>query len=136
MFSVDTKAKGALFRPDVRKDNGPILTGTFEVNSKKISVAGFLKTSNSGVDYLNIRVGEKEGPVFYGKLFKNSDKKDQNSPDYTGYLEINAGEDVSRLRIAGWKSKSRDKNLSYISLEMAPPLRKLESAGAEGVLHI
>jgi len=135
MLQADTKAKGALFKvkADARKDNGPSMTGNFEVNSKKISIGAFLKVSKeSGKDYLNLKVGDKEGPVFYGKLFRNTEKKGEKSPDYTGYVELDTGNDAPQLRIAGWKAKSRDQKTSYISLELAPPMKKADSDGSEG----
>jgi uncharacterized protein (DUF736 family) len=130
MLQINTKAKGALFtvKADERKDNGPSMTGHFEANSQKISIAAFLKVSKeSGKDYLNLKMGEKDGPIFYGKLFRNTDKKGEKSPDYSGYVELGIGDDVPQLRIAGWRMKSRDQKTSYISLELAPPIKKTES---------
>lgn len=134
MLNADTKAKGALFtvKANDRKDNGPTMTGNFEVNSSKISVAAFLKVSKeSGKDYLNLKIGEKEGPSFYGKLFRNTEKKAEKSPDYTGYVELGTGNDAPQLRIAGWKAKSRDQKTSYISLEIAPPMKNTDSENSE-----
>jgi hypothetical protein len=129
MLLDNTRAKGALFSVKAadRKDNGPRMTGSFEVNSKRISLAAFSKVSKrSGQQYLNLKVGEKDGPTFYGKLFRNADKKGDKSPDYSGYVELGTGNDAPQLRIAGWRAKSRDQKTSYISLDLAPPQQHAE----------
>lgn len=135
MLHANTIAKGALFNVQAndRKVNGPAMTGNFEVNSERINVSGYLKVAReSGKDYLNLKIGEKSGPVFYGKLFRNVDKKGEKSPDYSGYVELGIGNDAPQLRVAGWRMKSRDQQTPYISLELAPPMKNADSDGSEG----
>lgn len=91
------KVKGVLFnvKVDVCKDNGLLMIGNFEVNFKKISIGVFLKVFKEfGKDYLNLKVGDKEGFVFYGKFFCNMDKKGEKFFDYIGYVELSIGNDV------------------------------------------
>jgi uncharacterized protein (DUF736 family) len=134
MLQASTTAKGALFivKSDARKVNGPAMTGTLEVNSQKIQIAAFLKVSReTGKDYLNLKIGQKYSPAFYGKLFRNKDKRGEQSPDFTGYVELGNGNNAPQLRLAGWQAKSRDQKTSFISLDLAPPMRKTESVGVE-----
>ena len=134
MLHAQTNAKGALFNIKAadRRDNGPVMSGNFEVNAKKINVAAFLKISReSGKDYLNLKIGTTGGPVFYGRLFRNDDKLGDSSPDYSGYVELGTGRDAPQLRIAGWKVRPKNQSAVYISLDIAPPLRSSSPAKSE-----
>jgi uncharacterized protein (DUF736 family) len=135
MLTETTKAQGALFSiaDGDRTPNGPLMTGNVEHNSVKINLTAFLKTSrDTGLDYLNLRVGDprKDDPVFYGRLFRNTDKREANSPDYTGYIEITSEKDGPTLRISGWKKRSRKSSVQFISLEISP--REAQTANEDG----
>lgn len=126
MLTDTTQAQGALFsvNENDRVPNGPLMTGNVEHNSIKIGLSAFLKMSaETGTEYLNLKIGDprKNDPVFYGRLFRNSDKRKEKSPDYTGYIELTAEKDGPTLRVSGWKKLSRDKSRQYISLDIAPP---------------
>lgn len=131
MLTSTTQAQGALFTipTESRTSNGPVMTGNVEHNSVKTPVAAFLQVSQtSGQNYLNMRIGEKgkDSTVYYGRLFRN-EKKDVNSPDYTGYIELVSKSSENRLRVAGWKTQSRDKTMWFISLEVGPPKTNADS---------
>lgn len=132
MLNAETKAKGALFtvKAEDRKENGPIMTGNFELEEGKIAIAAFLKTAKeTGKQYLNLKVGNKNDQPLYGRLFRVEEKKGEKSPDYTGYVALGSDEEAPELRVAGWKTKSKDGNTSYISLVIEPPAKKSEGNG-------
>ena len=116
-LTTSTKTVGALFVLDpaqhVQSKTNPVMTGNIELDSAKIELAAFFKVAQSGTEYLNLKL-KLDKPV-YGRLFRNLEKKTPNSPDYTGYLEINR----EQLRVSGWKVKPEGKR-AYISLAINP----------------
>lgn len=124
-LNATTTTTAALFtvKTEDKKENGPLMTGVINLSeTDTVEIAAFAKTSKNGVDYLSLSIGDK-GDKVYGALFRNQEKKAEKSPDYTGSIEIDRDNDV-RLRVAGWKSKSKDGKTSYISIKIAPPLTK------------
>ncbi len=139
MLTIETKANGALFNtePEGRNPNGPVMTGTLDVADQKVRVAAFLKAAKeSGKNYLSIKIGDerKQEPIFHGKLFASEDKRGEKSPDYTGYISLEASDDAPHLRIAGWKKVDRN-GKPFISIEVAAP-RKVSSDEASEALPI
>lgn len=117
-LTASTSAAGALFHPELSKQaatpNSPVMTGNIEIGSTKIDLAAFLKkASSSGVEYLNLKLSS-EAPI-YGRLFRNLEKRTENSPDYTGFLNV----DDHKLKISGWKVRPEGKR-AYISLAIRP----------------
>lgn len=55
------KVQGALFKARERRtDNSPNYTGTIEVDGKKLNLAGWVKRSASGIDYISIAAQEQK----------------------------------------------------------------------------
>lgn len=79
---------------------------------------------------------------FKFSLFQEKEKKAEKSPDRTGVLEIQrsqlpafvnwlrnqkpeqnyAGDDVVKLRVAGWDTVSEKSGLAYVSGRVSPPM--------------
>lgn len=60
-----------------------------------------------------------------GALFENTDKKQDNSPDYTGTFKL----DGKMWRIAGWARRSSGDKL-YLSLAISEPQQQSSNVGA------
>lgn len=117
-LTATTTTAGALFNLDSSKhaptSNSPVMTGNIEIGPAKIELAAFLKiAASSGIEYLNLKL-KTEKPV-YGRLFRNLEKKSENSPDYTGFLNVND----DKLKVSGWKVRPEGKK-AYISLAICP----------------
>lgn len=143
-LSTKTKAKGALFnveKSDI-KENGPIMTGSIEIAEQKIMLSGFLRTSSTtGTNYLSLALSaplpegytdaDKESQLrYYGKLFRQVEKRSMTSPDYTGFISVlpctsqnqytnEEWDDAATLQVWGWRKRSAD-GTSRISLSIAP----------------
>ena len=133
MLTTTSEGTGALFNspPDRQTDTGPVMTGSFDVQGTKINVAAFLRpTKTAGINYLSLKLGPRDGPHFYGKLFTEHNKKTHTSPDYSGYLEVSNPPNGDRFQLSGWKKTSRRTSDAYISLTLSPMLGL--NAPAEG----
>lgn len=80
-------------------------------------VGGFLSVEN----VMAYEIKEKNG-----SLFENDDKKQANSPDYTGMIKI----DGKLWRIAGWAREAKSGKV-YLSLAISEP--QTESRGNVGL---
>ena len=143
-LSTSTKAKGALFNiaKDEIKENGPIMSGSIDVADQKILLSGFLRTSNTnGSNYLSLALSaplpegytdaDKENQLrYYGKLFRQTEKRSDSSPDYTGFISVlpctsphqytnEQWDDAPTLQVAGWRKRNAD-GTSRISVSIAP----------------
>jgi hypothetical protein len=143
-LTPSTKAQGALFNVPVadQKDNGPVMTGSIEVESQKILVSGFLKTANStGNNYLSLALAaplpenytdaDRENQLrYYGKLFRQAEKRSTSSPDYTGFITVlpctspqqysdDQWDAAPNLQVWGWRRRNADGS-SRIALSLAP----------------
>ena len=87
---------------------------------------------------------------FRFSLFKQEEKKNDKAPDQTGTLEIQrsqlpafvnwlrnqkpeqnyAGDDVVKLRVAGWNTVSEKSGRAYVSGRVSPPMEKATAAPA------
>ena len=133
MLTNSSSGTGALFNspPERQTDTGPVMTGTFDFEGTKINAAAFLRpTKTPGVNYLSLKLGPREGPHFYGKLFSEHNKKTPTSPDYSGFLDVSNPSDGSKLQLQGWKKTSRRTEEPYISLTVSPMQER--TAPAEG----
>ena len=144
--SVDTKATGALFNValDQRKQDGPIMTGSIEINQKRYNVSGFLRTAK-GADaktYLGLVISsplpenhteEDYGKQirYHGKLFKQLDKRYDTSADYTGFIDIlpcvgeekhtdEEWENAPQLLVVGHARRNMADGGSRIALQLSP----------------
>jgi len=101
--------------------NAPKLEGffTFKLDDRddgpelRLDGAAWLKEKN-GKKYYSVSVGGLNGA-----LFKEEEKKNDNSPDYTGTLGPNR-----ELRIAGWKRTAEGTGAPYVSLVVSEPNRQ------------
>lgn len=91
-FTPETVANGVLFNitAEKRTHNGPIMSGSVEVDNVQIPVSGFLKIAQeSGKEYLALSIGQENGVHYYGKLFRAEGKKKfQTAPDYNGFITL------------------------------------------------
>lgn len=143
-LSTTTKAKGALFNVEKNdiKENGPVMTGSIEVAEQKILLSGFLRTaSTNGTNYLSLALSaplpegyseaDKDTQLrYYGKLFRQAEKRTMASPDYTGFISVlpctsqnqytnEEWDDAPTLQVWGWRKRNAD-GTSRISLNIAP----------------
>ena len=141
-LSNNTKAKGALFNVDEVKENSPIMTGSMEIEGHKFPLSGFIKIAKeSGLRYMSLSLTSPlptdytdddiaKQVHYYGKLFRQENKRNDSSPDYNGFITVLACSDNSKhtnevwddapmLQITGWKKRSADSG-SRISLIVAP----------------
>ena len=143
-LSTTTKAKGALFNvaPEDRKENGPIMTGSIEIGSEKFHISGFTRTASStGELYLSVALSarlpdgytesDRENQLrYYGKLFRQSEKRSEASPDYTGFITVlpcttpnqytnDEWDAAPNLQVWAWRKRNAD-GTSRISLSIAP----------------
>ena len=128
-------ADGALFNVTERVENGPIMTGSFDLGQVRVPLSGFLRVAESGREYLSLSLGSEGGVHYYGKLFRVTDKKYANSPDYTGFVTLLActepdeytddqWESADKLQVFGRRRRSTDGNariaLTLVSSEVQP----------------
>lgn len=143
-LSPSTKAQGALFNvaPEEQKENGPVMTGSIEINGQKALVSGFLKTATSnGNNYLSLALAmplpeghtdaDREGQLrYYGKFFRQEEKRSTQSPDYTGFITLlpctspnqysdEQWDSAATLQVWGWRRRNAD-GKSRIALSIAP----------------
>ncbi len=131
-FAQDTKADGALFNVDQPSDNGPAMSGTVELEgSVKVPLSGFVKTSGAGTRYMSLSFGSENGVHYYGKLFRQENKRYASGPDYTGFVTLlacehadqySAGEwdDAPQLQVCGWRKRNADGS-ARIALQISSP---------------
>lgn len=107
-------SKGALFKDENVKDKAPDYTGVLTLDEAEYRLAGWQEESKGGRPYISLVAqtkGDKEAPQHRGAFFKEGEKKQENSPDYTGLLEVEGQE----YRLAGWFNTSA-KGLKYLGL--------------------
>lgn len=98
-----TKGTGVLFNvpENERKQDGPIMTGSVEIDQQRYYISGFLReaTTEGANNYLSLQI---TSPLpenytdadlaaqlrYFGKLFKQTNKQYENSPDYSGYIQV------------------------------------------------
>jgi hypothetical protein len=139
-----SQAQGALFNVPAgdRKDNGPVMTGSIKVENQKILVSGFLKTATTtGMDYLSLSLSaplpenhtdqDRENQLrYYGKLFRQTERRSDSSPDYTGFISVlpcvasnqytdKQWDDAQTLQVWGWRKRNTD-GKSRIAINIAP----------------
>lgn len=121
-LTEQSKATGALFniQESDRSENGPIMSGSLEIDGAKVPLCGFLKqATQSETQYLGLSLGEEGGIHYYGKLFRVTEKKSANAPDYTGFITVLActkkdehsaekWEEAPTLKVAGWRKRNGD----------------------------
>lgn len=122
-LTAHSYAKGALFPLQsgaVSDGSAPVMTGSLEIASKpKVSVAAFRKKSSStGNEYLNLRIGDEKIGIYYARLFRNIPKFRNNSPDFTGYVSLGDSENSPKLNLRGWELFHGAPPAPYISLEI------------------
>jgi hypothetical protein len=91
MLTPNTKTKGVLFviPEEDRKENGPVLSGNFANGDKTVGLSAFLDMSEeTGRRFYNLSLGDKDGTHWYGRLFRNENKKSDKSPDYSGFMIV------------------------------------------------
>lgn len=115
-----TTATAVLFDIKERVDNGPLMSGSVEVDGVKVSLSAFLEQAkSSNVNYLNLSIGDKDQARYSGKLFRNKQKNSANAPDYSGFITVlrvdqpkqYTGEEwdnAPQLKIVGWRRRSTD----------------------------
>ena len=113
-------ASAVLFDIKERVENGPLMSGSVEVDSVKVSLSAFLEQAKaSNVNYLNLSIGDKDQARYSGKLFRNKQKNSDNAPDYSGFitvLRVNQPEQYTadewdsapQLKIVAWRRRSTD----------------------------
>ena len=120
---------GSLFpNPDANKPNSPKLEGfiTFNLDDRedgpklRLDVAAWIKRKDD-LDYYSISVGGLNGA-----LFPEKEKKNENSPDYTGTLGPNR-----ELRVVGWKKKAEGTGAPYVSISVSEPNRQTRAPKRE-----
>lgn len=133
LLIVETlKTTGALFniKTEDRTEGGPIMSGSIEIGEHNMPVSGFLEVAESSLEYLALSLGGAEKTHYYGKLFRNTEKKNDRSPDYTGFITVLACEGGSKhstdvwdeaptLRVTGKKMRNSD-GTARVALTVAP----------------
>ncbi|CAJ0807128.1 hypothetical protein [Ralstonia thomasii] len=136
MLNAATKTTGVLFpvSDDRRSDNGPLFSGSIKLEDTQIPLAAFLKDAENGESqFLDLAVGARGQQHFSGRLFRNTEKKNANSPDYSGYLVVlpmtpdvrneyttEEWDAAPRLKVFGRRMRNAD-NSPRISLDIVPP---------------
>lgn len=123
---------GALFniKTEDRIENGPIMSGSIEVQDETMPVSGFHQIAESGLVYLGLSFGAENNTHYFGKLFRNENKRSVNAPDYTGYIALlpcteknqytnEEWDNAPQLRVSGWRKRSAD-GTARIALSIAP----------------
>ncbi len=100
-------ADGALFNVTERVDNGPIMTGSFDLGEVRVPLSGFFRVAESGREYLSLSLGSEGGVHYYGKLFRVVDKKYANAPDYTGFVTLLACTEADKYTDDVWESAAK-----------------------------
>ena len=131
-------------RPEEIVDNGPIMTGTIELDGNRYSVSGFAKISEKNVRYLSLAIQKPLAKGFtaeeqaaqlsyYGKLFLQENKSRTNSPDYSGFIQVLANgngvhhtndefDQAPRLMVTGFRRRNASDGEARIQLNIAPQL--------------
>lgn len=121
---------GAMFAADSTNPNGPKLEGFIELlleDGKKdgpklrLPIAAWTKEKD-GKPYYSVAVGGG----LHGAMFPETEKRNDDSPDYTGSVGPNR-----ELRLAGWKRRAESDGQPYISLLVSEPSRKQGGAPKE-----
>lgn len=120
-------ATGALFVNNSNKPNAPKLEGfaEFALDGNKdgpklrLDVAAWTK-SKDDKPYYSLSFGGLNGA-----MFPETEKRNEQSPDYTGSLGPNR-----ELRVAGWKRAAEGTGEQYISLLISEPTNNRQQAPA------
>ena len=145
-FITDTtKGTGVLFNvpEQERKIDGPVMTGSVEINGQRYYISGFLREPKNAdaKPYLGLQISSPlpEGYTdadlaaqvrYYGKLFKQEDKHSEASADYTGYITVLASvqdqkhtddewEDAAELMLTGHARRNMGDGGARIALNFA-----------------
>lgn len=82
-------SSAVLFVVEDRKEDGPVYSGSIEISGVKVPMSGFLKQAQeSGKDYLNLTIGDKDQAHYYGVLFKNRRLQDNLNQTYSGNIKV------------------------------------------------
>lgn len=144
---ANQKYQGALFNIDEDKQtqDGPLMSGSVEVAKVRIPLSAFLEISEeTGKRYLNLSLGGKDGVHYYGRLFRNDEKRSEKSPDYSGYfhiLPVNPGDQytdeewagAAKLQVYGRRTRNADDTVR-IALDIVP-MRSQEPIGDDELAY-
>jgi hypothetical protein len=126
-------SSAVLFIVEDRKPDGPVYSGSIEANSVKVPMSGFLKQAQeSGKDYLNLTIGDKDQAHYYGVLFKNRRVQDNLNQTYSGNIKLLRVEPGAKftpeewdkaptLKLSGLRVRSANGS-ARINLSVAPSL--------------
>lgn len=82
-------SSAVLFVVEDRKEDGPVYSGSIEISGVKVPMSGFLKQAQeSGKDYLNLTIGDKDQAHYYGVLFKNRRIQENLNQTYSGNIKV------------------------------------------------
>lgn len=151
VFKLEKKRyEGALFNieEDDRTENGPLMSGSITLTENdpksRVPLSAFLATADTtGTEYLNLSLGGKDGVHYYGRLFRQVERRSDKSPDYSGFIYLLAVEPgapkptneqwdkADRLQVYGRRVKNLNEG-SRIALDVVPQ-RSREPANPEDV---
>lgn len=143
-LTTTTKATGALFKVTDVVDNGPLMSGSFEIDAIRYHVSAFRHVAQeSGLEYLSLAL---QAPLpenhtaadiaaqirYHGKLFRtDKDKaKSHKAPAYSGFVTVlpcvgeqkhddAAWREAPLLKLTGERRRSANGE-ARIALVMAP----------------
>ena len=82
-------SSAVLFIVEDRKPDGPVYSGSIEISGVKVPMSGFVKMAQeSGKDYLNLTIGDKDQAHYYGVLFKNRRTHENQNQTYSGNIKV------------------------------------------------
>lgn len=141
-LTTTTKANGALFKVTDVVDNGPLMSGSFEIDEIRYHLSAFRHVAQeSGLEYLSLAL---QAPLpenhtaadiaaqirYHGKLFRNDNAKSQKAPPYSGFFTLlpcvgeqkhdeTTWRDAPTLKLTGERRRSANGE-ARIALVMAP----------------
>jgi hypothetical protein len=88
-LSDKLSSSAVLFVVEDRSEDGPVYSGSIEISGVKVPMSGFLKQAQeSGKDYLNLTIGDKNQAHYYGVLFKNRRIQENLNQSYSGNIKV------------------------------------------------
>ena len=127
-----TKAAGSLFNvvEADQVENGPLMTGNLMVDGERIPLSGFARKPDGGTEYLSLSLGNKDTVHFYGKLFRQQNKRNASAPDYSGDITLlpcsenhsyteDDWNNAETLQVCGWRRRNADMG-ARIVLNVSP----------------
>jgi hypothetical protein len=98
-------SSAVLFVVEDRKPDGPVNSGSIDVNNVKVPMSGFLKQAmETGKDYLNLTIGDKDQAHYYGVLFKNRRTNENQNQTYSGNIKVLRVEPGQRFTPEEWEN--------------------------------